>query len=190
MYVIVGLGNPGAKYKNTHHNAGFDVLEILSQAHRIPLNRTKCKALVGEGVIAGARVALCQPQTFMNLSGESVVALCNWYKPEFDQLIVVYDDVDLPFAKIRVRAGGSAGTHNGMRSIISLLGRDDFPRVRVGMGSAPAGWDLADYVLSGYTTKEEREAAFSCYTKAADTVTVLIRDGVPKASAFASSPAQ
>lgn len=187
MYVIVGLGNPGEKYARTHHNAGFDVVDILSQKHGIPLSRNRCKARVGEGVIAGQRAALCQPQTFMNLSGESVVALCNWYKPQPQQLIVVYDDVDLPFGRLRVRAKGSAGTHNGMRSIIYLLGRDDFPRVRVGIGRPPEGWDLADYVLSGYRTPEERGAAFDAYVKAAEAVEMILGEGVEKATALASA---
>ncbi len=184
MYVIVGLGNPGPKYARTHHNVGFDVVDILSQKHKIPIKKSKCKALVGEGVIGGERVALCLPQTFMNLSGESVTGLVQWYKPEYDQLIVVYDDVDLPFGKVRVRAQGSAGTHNGMRSIIYLLGRDDFPRVRVGIGRPPDGWDLADYVLAHYETQEERETAFAAYTKAAEAVEILITDGMARASQF------
>lgn len=187
MYVIVGLGNPGAKYAHTHHNVGFDVVEILSQRLHIPIERNRCKAQVGEGSYAGERVALCRPQTFMNMSGESVVALCNWYKPEYDQLIVIYDDVDLPFGRVRVRAKGSAGTHNGMRSVIYLLGRDDFPRVRVGIGRPPEGWELADYVLTGYNTKEARETAFAAYVKAAEAVEILIRQGVEKAASFANA---
>ena len=189
MYVIVGLGNPGAKYARTRHNAGFDVVDILSQRHGIALQRRRCKALVGEGQIAGAKVALCQPQTYMNLSGESAVALVNWYKPEPDQLVVVYDDVDLPFGRVRVRAGGSAGTHNGMRSIIYLLGRDDFPRVRIGIGRQPDDWDLADYVLTHYETDEARQCAFDAYVKAADAIEVLLRDGIARASAFANAAA-
>lgn len=187
MYVIVGLGNPGEKYARTHHNAGFDVVDILSQKHNIPLNRTRCKARVGEGIIEGQRVALCQPQTYMNLSGESVVGLVNWYKPQPQQLVVIYDDVDLPFGRLRVRAKGSAGTHNGMRSVIYLLGRDDFPRVRVGIGRAPEGWELADYVLSGYRTPQERQRAFDAYMKASQAVETLLAQGVDKAAALANA---
>lgn len=187
MYVIVGLGNPGAKYAHTHHNAGFDVVDILSQKHGIALSKSKCKAKVGEGMLAGRRVALCQPQTFMNLSGESVVGLVNWYKPEINQLIVVYDDVDLPFGRLRVRSKGSAGTHNGMKSIIYLLGRDDFPRVRVGIGRPPEMWDLADYVLTGYNTPEERKIAFDAYMKAAEAVEAILGEGVEKAAALAAA---
>ena len=181
MYVIVGLGNPGRKYMHTRHNVGFDVIEVLSQKYDIPIHRVRCKAAVGEGVIRGQRVALCQPQTFMNLSGESVVQLVNWYKPEHDQLIVCYDDVDLPEGKLRFRPKGSAGTHNGMRNIIYLLGWDDFPRVRVGIGRPPEGWDMKDWVLSTYQTPELRQTMFDAYLGAADVVAELIANGVEPA---------
>ena len=181
MYVIVGLGNPGRKYMHTRHNVGFDVVEVLSQKYAIPMHRLRGKAVVGEGVIRGQRVALCQPQTFMNLSGESVVQLVNWYKPEHDQLIVCYDDVDLPEGKLRFRPKGSAGTHNGMRNIIYLLGWDDFPRVRVGIGRPPEGWDMKDWVLAGYDTKELRQTMFDAYMGAADVVAELIANGVEPA---------
>lgn len=181
MYVIVGLGNPGRKYEHTRHNVGFDVIEILSQKYNIPLMKLKCKAVVGEGMIRGQKVALCQPQTFMNLSGESVVQLVNWYKPEEDQLIVIYDDVDLPEGKIRFRPSGSAGTHNGMRNIIYLLGRENFPRVRVGIGRPAEGWDMKDWVLATYQTKELRQIMFDAYNNAADVVAELIEKGVESA---------
>ena len=181
MYVIVGLGNPGRKYQHTRHNVGFDVTEVLSQKYDIPMQKLRCKAVVGEGTIRGQRVALCQPQTFMNLSGESVVQLVNWYKPEHDQLIVCYDDVDLPEGKLRFRPKGSAGTHNGMRNIIYLLGRDNFPRVRVGIGRPPEGWDMKDWVLATYQTRELRQTMFDAYMGAADVVAELIENGVDAA---------
>ena len=181
MYVIVGLGNPGRKYMHTRHNVGFDVVAVLSQKYDIPMHRLRGKAVVGEGVIRGKLVALCQPQTFMNLSGESVVQLVNWSKPEHDQLIVCYDDVDLPEGKLRFRPKGSAGTHNGMRNIIYLLGWDDFPRVRVGIGRPPEGWDMKDWVLAGYDTKELRQTMFDAYMGAADVVAELIANGVEPA---------
>ena len=181
MYVIVGLGNPGKKYEHTRHNVGFDVVDVLSQKHDIPIHRLRCKASVGEGVIRGQKVALCLPQTFMNLSGESVVQLCGWYKPEDDHLIVVYDDVDLPEGKLRFRPSGSAGTHNGMRNIIYLLGRDNFPRVRVGIGRPPEGWDMKDWVLAGYNTPELRRTMFDAYMGAADVIAELIEKGVEPA---------
>ena len=181
MYVIVGLGNPGRKYAHTRHNVGFDVVDVLSQKYDIPLNRLRCKAVVGEGRIRGERVALAQPQTFMNLSGESVVQLCNWYKPEDDRLIIIFDDVDLPEGKLRFRTAGSAGTHNGMRNIIYLLGRDNFPRLRVGIGRPPEGWDMKDWVLATYDTPELRQTMFDAYMNAADVVAELIEHGVEPA---------
>lgn len=186
MYVIVGLGNPGNKYSHTRHNVGFDVVEILSQKYNIPLVKLRCKAVIGEGNIRGERVALVQPQTFMNLSGESVVQLMNWYKIETDHLIVIYDDVDLPEGKIRFRPSGSAGTHNGMRNIIYLMGKDDFPRIRVGTGRPPEGWDLKDWVLAHYETHEERETMFKAYMGAADIVAELIEKGVEPARQLTS----
>ncbi|NLF28258.1 MAG: aminoacyl-tRNA hydrolase [Clostridiales bacterium] len=187
MIVVVGLGNPGRKYEHTRHNVGFDIVDVLAQRNGISLARLKCKAAVGEGAIAGKRVALALPQTFMNLSGESVVQLVNWYKPENDQLIVCYDDVDLPEGKLRFRTNGSAGTHNGMRSIIYLLGRDDFPRVRVGIGRPPEGWELSDYVLTGYRTAELRKTMFDAYVAAAEAVEHLIREGPDAARQFVAS---
>lgn len=186
MYVIVGLGNPGRKYAHTRHNVGFDVIDILAQKYDIQLNRLRCKAVIGEGMIRGQRVALCQPQTYMNLSGESVTQLVNWYKPEASQLIVVYDDVDLPEGRIRFRPSGSAGTHNGMRNIIYLLGRDNFPRVRVGTGRPPEGWELKDWVLATYQTKELRQTMFDAYCGAADVVAEFIANGVESARQLAS----
>jgi len=181
MYVIVGLGNPGRKYMHTRHNVGFDVVEVLSQKYDIPMHKLRCKAVVGEGTIRGQRVALCQPQTFMNLSGESVVQLVNWYKPEHDQLIVCYDDVDLPEGLLRFRPKGSAGTHNGMRNIIYLLGWDDFPRVRVGIGRPPEGWDMKDWVLAGYDSRPIRQTMFDAFMGAADVVAEYIANGVDPA---------
>ncbi len=163
MYVIVGLGNPGKKYEHTRHNVGFDVVDVLSQKYDIPIHRLRCKASVGEGVIRGQKVALCLPQTFMNLSGESVVQL------------------DLPEGKLRFRPSGSAGTHNGMRNIIYLLGRDNFPRVRVGIGRPPEGWDMKDWVLAGYNTPELRRTMFDAYMGAADVIAELIEKGVEPA---------
>ena len=181
MFVIVGLGNPGRKYMHTRHNVGFDAIDVLAQKHDIAINRLRCKAVVGEGRIAGERVVLAQPQTYMNLSGESVVQLCNWYKPEDDHLIVVFDDVDLPEGKLRFRPSGSAGTHNGMRNIIYLLGRDNFPRLRVGIGRPPEGWDMKDWVLAGYDTAELRKTMFDAYMNAADVIAELIAKGVDPA---------
>jgi len=187
MYVVVGLGNPGSKYARTRHNSGFDAVELLAARHNIRLTKLKCRALIGEGAIGGQRVALAQPQTFMNLSGESVSQLVHWYKIELSRLIVVYDDCDLPAGALRVREKGSAGTHNGMKSILYQLGSEDFPRVRVGIGRAPEGWDLADYVLAPYRTAEERKLAFDALVKAGEAVEKIILEGTAKASEFANA---
>jgi len=152
----------------------------------VSLNRTKCRARLGEGHIGGERVVLAQPQTFMNLSGECVVELMNWYKVDMDQLIVVYDDIDLEPGRVRFRAKGSAGTHNGMRSIIGLLGRDDFPRVRVGVGRAPQGWDLVDWVLAGWRTPEERQTAFDSFLDACDVICEYVTAGAEAANRLAN----
>ena len=181
-YIVVGLGNPEKKYEHTRHNVGFDVLQVLSQKLEIPLNKLRCKALTGEGRIGGERVVLAAPQTYMNLSGQSVVELLRWYKADAKHLIVVYDDVDLPQGRLRVRAGGSAGTHNGMRNIVYLTGRDDFPRVRIGIGKPEPGRDLAAYVLGKYPP-EARQAMFDAFLRAADAVQAIVTDGAEAAMA-------
>ena len=181
-YIVVGLGNPEKKYEHTRHNVGFDVLQVLSQKLDIPLNKLRCKALTGEGRIGGERVVLAAPQTYMNLSGQSVVELLRWYKADAKHQIVVYDDVDLPQGRLRVRAGGSAGTHNGMRNIVYLTGRDDFPRVRIGIGKPEPGRDLAAYVLGKYPP-EARQAMFDAFLRAADAVQAIVTDGAEAAMA-------
>ena len=181
-YIVVGLGNPEKKYEHTRHNVGFDVLQVLSQKLDIPLNKLRCKALTGEGRIGGERVVLAAPQTYMNLSGKSVVELLRWYKADAKHLIVVYDDVDLPQGRLRVRAGGSAGTHNGMRNIVYLTGRDDFPRVRIGIGKPEPGRDLAAYVLGKYPP-EARQAMFDAFLRAADAVQAIVTGGAEAAMA-------
>ena len=183
MYIVVGLGNPDKKYKHTRHNVGFDVLSVLSTQLHIPITKLRCKSLVGEGSIGGERVVLAAPQTYMNLSGEAVVQLMNWYKVKPQNLIIVYDDVDLDAGRLRVRATGSAGTHNGMRSIIGLTGQQTFPRVRVGIGKPDhPGYDLADYVLGRYP-KEQQQTMFDAFLRAADAVKEIIQNGTEKAMA-------
>lgn len=144
MLVIVGLGNPGNQYARTRHNVGFDVVDVLIEKLSAGSPRRMCSALVWETRVDGERVALCKPQTYMNDSGRSVAELVSWYKPDAGRLLIVYDDIDLPLGRLRLRASGSAGTHNGMRSIVAALGRQDFPRLRVGVGAKPEGWDLAN----------------------------------------------
>ena len=168
MKLIIGLGNPGREYEHSRHNAGFDVMSILSAKTGIPIKKIRCKSLVGEGVIDGCKVALALPQTFMNLSGEAVVALMQWYKVGPEDTLIILDDIDLKESQLRIRAGGSAGTHNGMRNILYLTGSDRFPRIRIGVGAPPAEWDLKDWVLSTFHTAEERQAMYDAYCRAAD----------------------
>ena len=157
MFVIVGLGNPTAQYEGTRHNAGFDVIDVLAEKYNISVDARKCRAFCGKGVIAGQKVLLVKPQTYMNLSGESVGGIVNYYKidPESD-LLVIYDDISLDVGQLRIRKKGSAGGHNGIKSIIAHLGTTVFPRIKVGVGEKPKNYDLADYVL-GHFSKQERE---------------------------------
>lgn len=162
MYIVVGLGNPEKKYEHTRHNVGFDVLNVLSQQENIPINKSRCKALIGEGNIAGQKTVLAAPQTYMNLSGEAVVQLMNWYKVDAKHVIIVYDDVDLAAGKLRVRANGSAGTHNGMRSIIGETGLTAFPRIRVGIRDEEVKIPIIDYVLSEVRKEDYELFAAAC----------------------------
>ena len=168
MKLLVGLGNPGREYEHTRHNAGFDVMSIVAAKAGIPIKKIRCKALVGEGTIDGERVALALPQTYMNLSGEAVVALMQWYKVPPEDCLIILDDIDLKQAQVRIRAAGSAGTHNGLRNILYLTGSDRFPRIRVGVGAQPPEWDLKDWVLSSYATPEERQLMYDAFCHAAD----------------------
>lgn len=188
MLIVVGLGNPGREYARTRHNVGFDVIDVLSEKHGIALSKNAMHGLIGEGFTGGEKLMLIKPQTYMNLSGQCVSEIVAFYKPPMDRLLVIYDDIDLPLGKLRMRAQGSAGTHNGMRSIIGLLGRQDFPRLRVGVGKRPEGWELANWVLSRYETPQERTTQFDAFMRAADTVDVLLRDGVEAAMRFANTP--
>ena len=154
LTVIAGLGNPGNEYENTRHNVGFAAIDARAEKIGIKVNRLKHKALIGEGVIRGEKVLLVKPQTFMNLSGESLREIVEWYKVPMGNIIVIYDDADLPVGALRIRPGGSSGTHNGMKSVIYQLQSDEFPRIRIGIGNAPEGWELADYVLGRFDAGE------------------------------------
>lgn len=180
MYLIVGLGNPGAQYAHTRHNVGFDVLEALAQKLGARVTRSKDNALVGEAFYHGQKLVLALPQTFMNLSGQAVGALARWYRVEPEDLLVIYDDIDLEQGAIRIRKNGSAGTHNGMRSVVGELGREDFPRLRVGVGGRKPGWALADWVLSRYDG-EERAEAEKAYALAAEAVLEYVDNGIESA---------
>ncbi len=154
MKIIVGLGNPTMQYNGTRHNIGFSVIDELAERHNIKLSEGKHKAIFGKGMIEGEKVILAMPQTYMNLSGEAVRALSDYYKTEPSDIIVVYDDINLDVGRLRIRKKGSAGGHNGMKNIIKHLGTEDFCRVRVGVGEKPKQMDLADYVLSRFKEEE------------------------------------
>lgn len=179
MYIIVGLGNPGKKYENTRHNMGFIAVDLLAEKYGIKVDKIKFKALVGEGRIAGRKVLLVKPQTYMNLSGQSVMEVMNFYKEDIEKLIVIYDDIDIPTGTIRLRKKGSAGTHNGMRNIVYLLQEDGFPRIRVGIGSE-SKVDLIHYVTSG-VTKKEKDLLEDALTRAADATACIVEKGIEKA---------
>ncbi len=180
IFLIAGLGNPGSKYDNTRHNVGFDTIDHLSGKLNIKLSKIGFKGVYGEGDIDGTRVILLKPQTYMNLSGESIRDITAWFKLPVEKLVVIYDDIDLEPGKIRVRAKGSSGTHNGMKSIIYQLQSDNFPRVRVGIGRAPEKWDLADYVLSKFS-REDREVINESVARAAEAAVTIVRSGIEKA---------
>ena len=180
MYIIVGLGNPSKQYEGTRHNAGFMTLDVLADRYNIDISEKKHKALCGKGVIEGNKVVLLKPQTFMNLSGESVRAAADFYKVAPEEIIVIYDDISLEPGQLRVRKKGSAGGHKGMKNIIAHLGTQDFPRIRVGVGEKPAGMDLADYVL-GRFSKGERELLEEAFKEGARAAVAILCDGIESA---------
>ena len=188
MYLIVGLGNPGQQYAHTRHNAGFEVLDRLERSLGVsPRRRLLLRGQVAEAADGEVRLVLCRPDTFMNNSGECVRRLLSRYRVPQEQLLVIYDDIDLPPGKIRMRKSGGPGTHNGMRSIAQCLGKTDFPRVRVGTGDRPAGEDLAAWVL-GRPGPEEAEKMNAAFDKAADCALLWAREGVEKAMQFGNRP--
>ena len=157
MYLIVGLGNPGREYVGTRHNIGFEVIDALCSKHDIKLSKEKFRAVFGDGIIAGEKVIVAKPQTYMNLSGESVREIADWYKIDSEHIIVIYDDISLPTGKLRIREKGSAGGHYGIKNIIYQLQTDVFPRIKVGTGMPDnPDYDIKDYVL-GKFSKEETE---------------------------------
>ena len=150
MYIIAGLGNPGTQYMGTRHNAGFSVIDALADQYNISVDTQKHKGMIGKGMIEGEKVILVKPMTYMNLSGECIHEVMDYYKADIDDLIVIFDDISLEPGKLRLRAKGSAGGHNGIKSIIAQLGSDRFKRVKFGVGDKPKGWDLADWVLGKF----------------------------------------
>ena len=181
MYIIAGLGNPDLKYRGTRHNPGFCALDALAERNRIQVTARQHRALTGKGMIHGQKVILAKPQTYMNLSGESVRELADYYKIDPGQeLIVIYDDINLEPGQLRIREKGSAGGHNGMKNIIACLGTDAFARVRIGVGKKPEQMDLVDHVL-GHFAGEERPLMEQSYENAARAVEMMLYEGTAAA---------
>ena len=178
MLAIVGLGNPGEKYEHTRHNVGYDVISIIAAKLDTPIKKLKFQGTIGETIYKGQKLVLIKPQTYMNLSGLTVQEAMSWYKLEPEDVLILVDDIDLPFGQVRVRAKGGPGTHNGLRHIVQCTGSGNFPRVRVGMGAPPPEWDLADWVLSKFQTEEERKIAYDAYLTAADAALCWAENGI------------
>ncbi len=175
-YIIVGLGNPGKDYENTRHNIGFMTLDFISQKLNIKWDFQKFKSIYGIGFLNNKKVLLLKPQTFMNLSGQAVALLMSFYKVPPEKVILIFDDVSLPVGKIRIRKKGSAGGHNGVKSIIGLCGGDNFPRIKIGVGNKPnENWDLADWVLSKFSNEESKTLS-ERMNKICDALNLMIED--------------
>ena len=177
MYIIAGLGNPTKTYEGTRHNIGFDMIDAIADKYNIDVTTKKHKALTGKGRIDGVPVILAKPQTYMNLSGESIRDIADFYKIPAENIIIIYDDISLEVGQLRIRKKGSAGGHNGIKNIIAHLGTQEFPRIKVGIGSKPEGWDLADYVLSKYS-KAERECLRDAQQDVAGAAALMVHDDV------------
>ena len=179
MYVVAGLGNPGLIYRKSRHNAGFQALDALAGRLHIRVTKRGKNGLYGEGVYRGERVLLVKPQTYMNLSGDCVQKLLHFYKVPPEHLIVMYDDIDLPTGSLRIRANGSAGTHNGMRSVVACVNSENFPRIRIGVGKQGEG-ELKDYVL-GKPSKADQALLEETFEKAAEAAELIIAGDISKA---------
>ena len=181
MFIIAGLGNPTLQYEGTRHNVGFDVIDMLADRYNISVDGRKGRALIGKGMIGGQKVLLVKPQTYMNLSGESLRELVNYYKiDEEHELLVIYDDISLDVGQLRIRKKGSAGGHNGIKNIIANLGTDVFPINKIGVGEKPKKYDLADYVL-GHFSKEDRELMEDGYDRADHAVGMILNGEIEAA---------
>ena len=184
-WMIVGLGNPGKEYEKTRHNVGFRVTDLVAAELKTKIDRLKFRALTRMVTYNGMKVLLVQPQTYMNVSGAAVSALATYYKVKPERILVVFDDISLPVGRIRIRKDGSAGGHNGIKSIIQSLGTDKFPRVKVGVGAKPhPDYDLADWVLSKFSTQEEKDLAPALENAAKASLLVLDQGTEKAASAF------
>ena len=178
MYLIVGLGNPERKYDKTKHNVGFDAIDEIIDEFDIPSSGISMKGMYGKGFVAGEKVMVMKPLTYMNLSGHAVRAYVDYYGIDpASELIVIYDDVDIPAGQVRIRKKGSAGSHNGMKSIIQMLGDNNFARIRVGIGPKPEKWDLADYVLAPFS-KDDRQRVDEIIEEIPDIIKRILEDGI------------
>ena len=180
MIVIAGLGNPGERYSNSKHNIGFMTVDILAERHGIKISKLKHKALSGEGFIAGKKVMIVKPQTYMNESGQSLRDIVSYYDVEISDLFVVYDDFDLPVGSLRIRGGGGAGSHNGMKDIIYQLAEDSFPRFRIGIGADIGQIPLRDYVLTGFG-KEDLDTMRNTVMRCVDAIEMTLEAGIDAA---------
>ena len=179
MFVIAGLGNPGRRFENTRHNMGFLAVDHLAEEHHIKINKIKHKALVGDGIISGQKVLLVKPQTYMNLSGESLREVMDYYKIDPAELLVIYDDLDLDTGTLRIRKKGGAGSHNGMKSVIYQLQTEDFPRIRIGIGQS-GGQDWKDFV-TGRVDSRERTLLEDAIRRAAGAAVCILEKGIDRA---------
>lgn len=190
MYLIAGLGNPRREYENTRHNIGFDAIDMLAERHGIRFNEAKHKGLIGKGMIHGEKVILVKPLTYMNLSGECIREVADYYKVDTkDNFIVMHDDVSLEPGMIRIRKKGSAGGHNGLKNIILHLGHDQFQRIKIGVGEKPKDFDLADYVL-GHFSKQERVLMNETLERVCDAVEMMMKEGPDSAMNHFNSKAK
>ena len=181
MYIIAGLGNPSKTYDKTRHNIGFDAIDCIADKYGINVDILKHKALCGTGIICGQKVVLIKPQTFMNLSGEAVASILNFYKLDAEnELIIIYDDISLDVGRMRLRSKGSAGGHNGIKSIISHIGTEKFKHIKIGVGDKPADSDLADYVLGRFSTAD-RKVIDSTLLRVCEAVECIIGDDMDAA---------
>ena len=180
MYLVVGLGNPETDYSKTRHNMGFNVINKLSKKLNIEVNKSKFKGIFGDGFVNGEKIILLKPQTFMNNSGESVKEIVSFYKIPLENIIIIYDDIDVDPGNIRIRETGSAGTHNGMKSVISELDTEDFCRIRIGIGKPEENIDMISYVI-GFVPEDERKKLEEGVEKAEEAVLEILKNGVQSA---------
>ena len=177
MYFIVGLGNPGKEYENTRHNMGFKVLNKLSKKYNIPITKSKFNGKYGTGIIENEKVILLEPQTYMNLSGEAIKPMLDFYKVDYSNLLVIYDDIDVEPGKVKIRTKGGPGTHNGMKSVVKEIGTEEFPRIRVGIGQPIIKLAMIDYVI-GYVPEKELTILEEGIEKAEKAIEEILKHGI------------